>query len=152
MIDTVAVTKGHGYEGVITRWGVSRLPRKTHRGLRKVACIGSWHPSRVSFTVPRAGQRGYHHRTEINKKIYRIGKAGDDSSCTTETDLTKKSITPLGGFPHYGVINEDWVMLKGCVAGPKKRVIVLRKSLAPRTNTDAKEEITLKFIDTSSKF
>lgn len=49
------------------------MPRKTHKGLRKVACIGAWHPSRVSFTVARAGQKGYHHRTEINKKIYRIG-------------------------------------------------------------------------------
>jgi large subunit ribosomal protein L3e len=41
------------FEGVVTRWGVTRLPRKTHRGLRKVACIGAWHPARVSFTVAR---------------------------------------------------------------------------------------------------
>jgi hypothetical protein len=39
MIDTIAITKGRGYEGVVTRWGVTRLPRKTHRGLRKV---GRW--------------------------------------------------------------------------------------------------------------
>merc|ERR1712046_17268 len=44
MIDTVSVTKGHGFEGVTTRWGVTRLPRKTHKGLRKVGCIGAWHP------------------------------------------------------------------------------------------------------------
>ena len=44
-----------------------------HQGLRKVACIGAWHLSRIQFTVPRAGQKGYHHRTEINKKIYRMG-------------------------------------------------------------------------------
>lgn len=36
MIDTIAITRGRGTEGVVTRWGVSRLPRKTHRGLRKV--------------------------------------------------------------------------------------------------------------------
>jgi len=65
MIDIIGVTKGKGYEGVVTRWGVTRLPRKTHRGLRKVACIGAWHPTRVSFTVARAGQNGYHHRTEL---------------------------------------------------------------------------------------
>ena len=35
MIDAIAITKGRGTEGVVTRWGVSRLPRKTHRGLRK---------------------------------------------------------------------------------------------------------------------
>ena len=41
-IDLIGVTKGKGYEGVITRWGVTCLPRKTHRGFRKVACIGAW--------------------------------------------------------------------------------------------------------------
>lgn len=69
MIDTIAITRGHGVQGVVQRWGVTRLPRKTHRGLRKVACIGAWHPARVSWTVARAGQQGFHHRTEINKKV-----------------------------------------------------------------------------------
>ena len=79
--------KGKGYEGVVTRWGVTRLPRKTHRGLRKVACIGAWHPARVSFTVARAGQNGYHHRTELNKKIYKVAKADQEShSAITEFD------------------------------------------------------------------
>ena len=73
--------------GGVTRWGVTRLPRKTHRGLRKVACIGAWHPARVSYTVARAGQNGYHHRTEINKKVYKIGKAGQEShDASTEFD------------------------------------------------------------------
>lgn len=63
-IDVIAVTKGKGFEGVTHRWGTKKLPRKTHKGLRKVACIGAWHPSKVMFTVARAGQNGYHHRTE----------------------------------------------------------------------------------------
>lgn len=75
MIDCIGVTKGKGFKGVTSRWHTKKLPRKTHKGLRKVACIGAWHPSRVSFTVARAGQKGYHHRTEINKKIYRVGAA-----------------------------------------------------------------------------
>ena len=187
MIDTIAITKGRGTEGVVTRWGVSRLPRKTHRGLRKVlhacsdppllatpgslpllrgscasdsslmlsaqtsdselppvpcsvlrstctcfqsmhgtgrrgkvvwcilqvACIGAWHPARVSWTVARAGQHGFHHRTEMNKKIYKIGVAGEAShEAATEFDPTKKEITPMGGFPHYGIVNEDYLMLK----------------------------------------
>lgn len=69
MIDTIAITKGRGTQGVITRWGITRLPRKTHRGLRKVACIGAWHPARVAWSVARSGQHGFHHRTEINKKV-----------------------------------------------------------------------------------
>jgi len=158
MIDCIGVTKGKGYEGVVTRWGVTRLPRKTHRGLRKVACIGSWHPARVNFQVARAGQNGYHHRTEINKKIYMIGSAAKvdgkivNYNAKTEYDLTNKTITPLGGFVHYGEVNNDFVMIKGGVVGKVKRVITLRKTLLPQTSSDAREDIELSFIDTSSKF
>jgi len=151
MIDTIGVTRGHGFEGVTKRWGTRRLPRKTHKGLRKVACIGAWHPSRVSFAVARAGQDGYHHRTEINKKIYRIGKAGTNTG-TTEFDLTTKGITPMGGFPRYGVVSEDFIMIKGCCVGTKKRAVTLRKSIIPRTSRPALEKVQLKFIDTSAKF
>ncbi|KAL0375930.1 UNVERIFIED_CONTAM: 60S ribosomal protein L3 [Sesamum calycinum] len=153
MIDIIGVTKGKGYEGVVTRWGVTRLPRKTHRGLRKVACIGAWHPARVSFTVARAGQNGYHHRTEMNKKIYKLGKAGQEShSAMTEFDRTEKDITPMGGFPHYGVVKDDYLLIKGCCVGPKKRVVTLRQTLLNQTSRVALEEIKLKFVDTSSKF
>lgn len=151
-VDVCGATKGHGTEGVVARWGVTRLPRKTHRGLRRVACIGAWHPARVSWTVARTGQRGYHHRTEINKRIYKIGKKGDESSCSTSSDLTVKSITPMGGFPHYGVITEDWVMIKGSVLGTRKRPIILRKSLAPPSYHSKLEPIDITFVDTSSKF
>jgi large subunit ribosomal protein L3e len=149
MIDTCAATKGKGYEGVTTRWGTTRLPRKTHKGLRKVACIGAWHPSNVRFTVARAGQNGYFHRTEVNKKIYKIGEKGD---AKTDYDLTAKKITPMGGFPHYGEVNEDYIMIKGSCPGVKKRVITLRKSLLVQTKRSALEEVEMKFIDTASKF
>merc|ERR1711957_176427 len=154
MCDIIGSTRGKGYNGVITRWGCSRLPRKTHRGLRKVACIGTWHPARVQFQVPRAGQLGYGHRTEINKKIYRIGKASKDdpSSAMTEADLTEKGITPMGGFSHYGEVTQDWVMVRGGVMGPRKRIITMRKSLLPQVSRKATEKIELKFIDTASKF
>jgi large subunit ribosomal protein L3e len=152
MIDVIGVTKGHGFEGVTARWGTKKLPRKTHKGLRKVACIGAWHPSRVKYSVPRAGQDGYHHRTEMNKKIYRIGKAGDAGSASTDFDITAKGITPMGGFPHYGVVNQDWIMIKGSCPGVRKRALTLRKSLLTHTKRSALENVTLKFIDTSSKF
>jgi large subunit ribosomal protein L3e len=152
-VDICGVSKGCGFEGVVSRWGVTRLPRKTHRGLRKVACIGSWHPARVSTTVARAGQDGYFHRTEQNKRILRVGKKGDNKSCATETDLTEKSITPVGGFPHYGIVNEDWLMIKGCVIGTKKRPVTLRKSMvAPTARSLTSEPINMRFIDTSSKY
>jgi len=152
MIDAIGVTKGRGFKGVTSRWHTRKLPRKTHKGLRKVACIGAWHPSRVSFTVARAGQKGYHHRTEINKKIYRIGSGTDKANAKTEFDPVEKSITPLGGFPQYGEIRQDFLMLKGCIMGTRKRPITLRKSLITQTKRVAFEKITLKFIDTSSKY
>jgi large subunit ribosomal protein L3e len=151
-IDICCATRGHGTQGVISRWGVTRLPRKSHRGLRKVGCIGAWHPSRCRFTLARAGQKGYHHRTEINKRIMRMGKAGDTNNCSTDTDLTEKSITPVGGFPHYGEINEDWLMIKGCVGGPRKRAVTLRKSIVTTTKRSHLEPLNIKFIDTSSKY
>lgn len=154
MIDIIGVTKGKGTTGPIKRFGVTRLPRKTHRGLRRVGCVGAWHPSAVKWTVARTGQLGYHHRTEINKKIYRVGAGanrGVKNNATTETDVVEKNITPLGGFPQYGVVNNDFLMVKGGVVGTKKRVLTLRKSLLAQTRNAATESIDVKFIDTSSK-
>merc|ERR1712062_904183 len=139
MIDVIGVTKGKGVKGVTSRWNCKKLPRKTHKGLRKVACIGAWHPARVGFSVARAGQKGYHHRTEINKKIYRMGQGVHQkdgkiirNNASTDFDMSEdKTITPMG---------------------PKKRVITLRKSLLTHTKRRALEKINLKFIDTSSKF
>lgn len=151
MLDTISINKGHGREGVIKRWGVTRLPRKTHRGLRKVACIGAWHPARVQFQIARGGQMGYHHRVEINKKVYRVGRGSDVNNAATDCDVTEKSITPMGGFPHYGTVKNDFLLIKGCVSGSRKRPITLRKSMRPLTTRMAIEEIQLKFIDTASK-
>lgn len=72
-----------------------------------MACIGAWHPARVAFSVARAGQKGYHHRTEINKKIYKIGQGYHTkdgkvvkNNASTEYDLSNKSINPLvSGVP-----------------------------------------------------
>jgi len=36
MIDCIGVTKGKGFKGVTSRWHTKKLPRKTHKGLRKV--------------------------------------------------------------------------------------------------------------------
>merc|ERR1712061_656303 len=155
-VDVISITKGKGTQGVISRFGVTRLPRKTHRGLRKVACIGSWHPSAVKWTVARAGQRGFHHRTEINKSIYHIGISNSDSRARYDSarahDMTEKDITPLGGFPHYGIVREDYVMIKGSVPGVVRRCITLRHSLFQKTSQRAIEQINLKCIDASSKF
>ncbi|KAI6881663.1 60S ribosomal protein, partial [Hortaea werneckii] len=116
------------------------------------ACIGAWHPSHVQWTVARAGQMGYHHRTSVNHKVYRIGKGTDEGNASTDFDVSKKQITPMGGFVRYGEVKNDFVLLKGSVPGVKKRVMTLRKSMFTHTARRALEKIELKWIDTSSKF
>jgi large subunit ribosomal protein L3e len=122
---------------------------------KKVACIGPWHPSRVKFSVARSGQRGFHHRTELNKKIFKIGKSRlteeGKFNGQTKSDLTKKDINPMGGFPHYGLVNNDFIVVRGGVMGPVRRPITLRKVMGRNPTSDAKEKIDLKWIDTSSK-
>jgi len=58
----------------------------------------------------------------------------------------------MGGFPHYGIVRNDFLMVKGSCPGVKKRAVTLRKSLMPVTKKAHLEKINLKFIDTSSKF
>ena len=154
MVDTIAITRGKGTTGVIKRFGVNRLPRKTHRGLRKVACIGAWHPAAVKWTVGRVGNQGYFHRTHINQKIYRVGAGaikGNTNNASTENDPDNKNITPIGGFPHYGEVNEDFLLIRGGVQGPRKRQITIRKSIFNCTRSFANLKLEVKFIDTASK-
>jgi large subunit ribosomal protein L3e len=97
---------------------------------------------------------GYHSRTELNKKIFRIGAGaiyGVENNATTETDAITKNITPLGGFPHYGIVNYDYILIKGGVAGTRKRPVTLRKSIFPTTKSWMTEKCEIKFIDTASK-
>jgi large subunit ribosomal protein L3e len=49
------------------------------------------------------------------------------NNAMTDHDITEKTITPMGGFPHYGEVNQDFLMVRGSVAGPYKRVLTLRK-------------------------
>ncbi|KAF6133940.1 hypothetical protein GIB67_040704 [Kingdonia uniflora] len=114
MIYIIGVTKGKGYE------------------------------ARVSFTVARAGHNGYHHRSEMNKKVYKLDKAGQEShSALTDFDKTEKDITPIGEFPHYGIVKENYLLIKGCCVCPTKGVATLRQSLLKQTSRLATENINL---------
>jgi len=117
-IDVIAVTKGKGFQGPVKRWGVAKLHHKSRKTVRGVGSIGPWTPSFVMRTVPRAGQMGFHRRTEYNKQVLKIGDDG-------------VNITPKGGFVNYGEINGGYLILKGSVPGPKKRLITLRHAVRP---------------------
>ena len=123
-VDVVAITKGKGWQGAVKRFGVAVQRRKSTGKRRHVGTLGQWHPAYVLYTVPQAGQMGYHQRTELNKQIMRIG-----------SDIDK--VNPSGGFPNYGFVKNDYVLLKGSIPGPAKRLIKLR--LAVRTSAVQKE-------------
>ncbi|MHA1913579.1 MAG: 50S ribosomal protein L3 [Promethearchaeota archaeon] len=118
LIDVIAVTKGKGFQGPVKRHGIRILTRKNSKVRRAVACIGPWHPARVLYTVPRAGQMGFHQRIEYHKRIMVIGE-------------NEEEINPKGGYIRYGNINGDYLMVLGSIPGPKKRLIQIRKTMRP---------------------
>jgi len=125
-VDTIGVTKGKGIQGPVRRFGVKILPRKTRGVRRKPGALGPWRPARTMYTVAHQGQHGYHQRTEYNKLIVKIGNK-------------EENITPVGGFKHFGVVNNDYVVMKGSVQGPAKRLITLRSPIRGKKPTAAPE-------------
>jgi len=113
-VDVLAITKGKGFQGPVKRWGIKILPRKSDDGRRQVGTLGPWSPPRIFWTVPSAGQMGYHQRTDFNKRILKIGTDG-------------KEVTPSGGFLRYGPVKGDYIVLAGSVPGPTKRLLQLRR-------------------------
>jgi len=111
-VDVTAVTTGKGTQGPVKRWGImiqNAKARRSGKG-RHVGAIGAWTPRRVRWRVPQLGQTGYQQRTEYNKRIVKIGEDGEE-------------ITPKGGFLNYGVVRNEYILLKGSVPGPKKRLV-----------------------------
>jgi large subunit ribosomal protein L3 len=138
LVDVISITKGKGIQGPVKRWGVTIQDRKAFRGGkgRHVGNLGPWNPARVRWTVPQLGQTGYHQRTEFNKRIIKIGSNGLE-------------ITPGGGFLKYGVVKGDYIMLKGSVPGPTKRLIRIRDAIRPNRTPQAAPELS--YISLQSK-
>jgi large subunit ribosomal protein L3 len=117
-VDVIAVSRGKGFEGVVGRHKVKIQPRKKRKTRREVGAIGGRSPAYVTYTVPRAGQLGYHRRTEFNKRILLMAENGLE-------------YTPKGGFPHFGVVKTEAIVVEGTVPGVPKRAIVLRAPARP---------------------
>ena len=112
-VDVLGITKGKGFEGPVTRFGVKRKQHKSRKSVRAVGVIGPWHPAAVMYTVARAGQHGFHQRTEIGKRILAIANGKENP------------ITPPGGFLHFGEVNSDYVLLRGSVPGVSRRFVMI---------------------------
>jgi large subunit ribosomal protein L3 len=117
IVDVIGVTKGKGTAGPVKRFGVKIQTRKAHQKRRHVGSLGQERPGKVRWTVPMAGQLGFQTRTELNKRILKIGEG--------------KEVTPKGGIKRYGIIKSNYVLIEGSVPGSKKRLIMLRSAVRP---------------------
>lgn len=123
LVDARGLTKGKGFQGPVKRFGVKLRHHKSEKGIRKVGSIGPWHPARVTFRVPMAGQLGMFTRVHYNLKVIGSGNAADKD--------TGKEINRKGGFTGYGIVKENYVLLAGSVQGPVKRQILLTAAMRP---------------------
>jgi large subunit ribosomal protein L3 len=135
MVDVVAVTKGKGFQGHVKRWGVKLLTHKNSKHRRMIGNLGPFSPGYVKPTVRQAGQMGYHKRTEHNKRIVKMGEKGEE-------------INPKGGFLHYGLVRNPYILIHGSVPGPVKRLISLRDPARSRHEAVAPE---ISYISRESK-
>jgi large subunit ribosomal protein L3 len=135
--DVAAVTTGKGFQGPVKRWGVTILQHKGRKTKRGIATLGPWNPHHVMYSVPRAGQMGYHQRTEYNKRVLKIGKDG-------------KEISVKGGFLRYGPLKGPYILLEGSIPGTEKRPIRLRHpSRSPRETPETPPQITYTSIEST---
>ena len=110
---------------------------KNSKKRRQHGNMGAFGDGYVRKTIRQGGQTGYHQRTEYNKRILRVANPEDHS------------ITPAGGFLHYGEIKSDYILVKGSVPGPAKRLIRFRDATRGSDKTLHDYEIT--YVSTASK-
>ena len=126
IVDTHAITKGKGFQGPVKRFGVALRNHRSEKTKRGPGSLGGWKAqAHFMYRVAHAGQTGYHRRTEYNKQILKI------------SDNDEK-INPKSGFKYYGIVKNPYVLLKGSIAGPNKRLI--RFNHATKPNKRIKEE------------
>ncbi len=136
--DLIGNTKGKGFQGHTKRWGVKLQPRKNSKHRRMIGTLGPHNPSFVTFRIPQAGQMGYHRRTVYNIRLLRVVR-----------DPKTDTITPHGGFLHYGNVRSSCVLVHGSVPGPTKRLLRFRMPI--RSHVASVERVEIRFLSTASK-
>jgi large subunit ribosomal protein L3 len=137
-VDTHAVTKGKGFQGPVKRFGVKVRSHKAEKTKRGPGSLGGWsEQGHVMYRVAHAGQMGYHNRIDYNKQILMISD-----------DPTKINVN--GGYVGYGNVKNTYILIKGSVAGPEKRIIRMEAARRPNPKTDLTLP-TIQYISTVSK-
>jgi len=119
LVDSRGLTTGRGFSGAVKRFGITLKQHKSEKGRRRPGSLGPWHPARVTFRTPMAGQLGMYARIQYNNLLI------------TSANISEKDINPASGFKHYGKINSSYIVIKGSIQGPEKRQILLTPSFRP---------------------
>ena len=126
LVDVRGLTTGRGFSGPVKRFGITLKSHKSEKGRRRPGSLGPWHPARVTFKTPMAGQLGMFTRVTYNNSIIDLGKS----------DGKFKNIK------NYGDINTEYLIIRGSVQGPPKRQLLVTYPLR-ETKKQAKKAYEL---------
>ncbi len=111
-VDITAITKGKGFQGPVKRFGVNIRSHKAEKTKRGPGSLGPWvAQGHIMYRVAHAGQMGFFQRKFYNNLVLHI-----------DSDPAKVNVK--GGYLHYGLVKNEYVLIKGSVAGAPKRPIV----------------------------
>ena len=113
VVDFRGVTIGKGTQGPTKRFGLSLRSHKSEKGVRGPGSGGPWHPTRVEYTQPMAGQMGYFTRVVYNNKVLDV------------SNVSEKDINVGEGFKKFGVVKGDYMIVCGSIQGPVKRQLLV---------------------------
>ncbi len=128
LIDLRGLTTGKGLQGPVKRFGITLKSHKSEKGQRRPGSLGPWHPARVTFRAPMAGQLGMFTRVIYNNKIVDLG--------SSEKNPNFKNIK------NFGDIKTDYILVRGSVQGPSKRQLLITPSFR-ETKKQAKKDFQL---------
>ncbi|MEK6925663.1 MAG: 50S ribosomal protein L3 [Nanoarchaeota archaeon] len=116
LTDVRGLTKGKGLQGPVKRFGITLKAHKSEKGRRRPGSLAPWHPARVTFKTPMAGQLGMFTRITYNNKIVSIVKSGENA---------------IKNIKNFGDVKTDYLIVSGSVQGPAKRALLATASLRP---------------------
>ena len=128
LVDLRGLTKGQGLSGPVKRFGITLKSHKSEKGRRRPGSLGPWHPARVTFRVPQAGQLGMFTRVIYNNKIIDLGKAEGK----------------FKNIKNFGDIKTNYIIVKGSVQGPAKRQLLIT---APLRETKKQSKKDFEFLE-----
>jgi len=118
-LDMHAITTGRGFQGPVKRFGIGLTSHKAEKARRNPGSLGGWKAQgHFMYRIAHAGQTGYHQRLDHNKWLMKISDNPEE-------------VNPNGGFIRYGVVKNPYIIVKGSVPGPSKRLIRFNPTIRP---------------------